>query len=259
MEEKKVSVDGIETNFKVAGEGPAVLILHGWGSSSDSWVAIQEKIAEKDFFVICPDLPGFGKTKTPPHPWGVSDYVNWVLEFTETQGLDNFFLLSHSFGGRVALQLAAQNSQRILGMILCDAAGIKREPGFKTKLVFLAAKVGNVLLAPKVLTRLKDTARNVFYLFLRNTDYVKADKTMRETLKKVLEKDIHPFLPKINTKTLIIWGRRDKMVPLEDAHVLKNEIKNASLKILPKVDHSPHLQAPDELSRLAIDFLNDLR
>jgi len=255
MEEKTVSINGLRVNFKVAGEGPAILILHGWGGSSDSWLKVQEVLSGKGYQVFCPDIPGFGKSSPPPAPWSVSDYVDWAFSFSKSQKLNNFILLGHSFGGRAAVKFAVSFPEKLKSLILCDSAGIKKEPDKKTKNLLFISHIGNTIFSSKIFSKFKDRARNIFYFFLRNKDYVKAKGVMRETMKQIIKEDIVPYLGKIKTKTLIIWGKKDKTVSLEDAYVLKDKIVNSSLEIIPGVGHSPHLEKPERLSEIILSFL----
>jgi pimeloyl-ACP methyl ester carboxylesterase len=257
MKEKQILINGLKINYKIAGEGPAVLILHGWGGSSDSWRKVQRILAKEKYKVIVPDLPGFGKSITPPEPWQVKDYSNLILNLTEKLGTSQFFLLGHSFGGRIAIKFAKDHPQKIKKLILSGSAGIKQKWGLKEKLIFQLSKLGNAIFTPTPLIRLKDKARNLFYIFLRHKDYVKADGTMKETVKKVLSEDLLPELSQIKTKTLLVWGQRDKMVPLKYAYIFKENISNSKLEILPKIGHSPNLEAPEKLSGIILDFLED--
>lgn len=258
MEEKTVLINNLKVNFKVAGQGPAVLILHGWGSSSASWSKVQELLSAKGYRVICPDFPGFGKSKPPKKAWSVTDYTNWTFNFTKSQKLDKFFILAHSFGGRIAVKFVVEFPEMVKALILCDSAGIKRKPDFKTKTIFLVSKMGNALFGTEILAKFKGKARDVFYTFLRHKDYVRASGVMKETIKKVLEEDLSPYLLKINTRTLTLWGEKDKTVPIEDAHTFKDKIKDSQLKILRGVAHSPHLQAPQKLIDIILNFLQTL-
>ena len=257
MPEKEIYINSLKTNYKIAGSGPVVLILHGWGGSSDSWTAVQKTLAGKGFEIICPDLPGFGKSLTPPNAWGLTDYMKWVADFIDFLGIKRVFLIGHSFGGRIAVKFASNYPERVVKLVLCDSAGIKFKPGLKTRVIFLFARIGNALFAQRHLARLKSAARNLFYLFLRHHDYVKADGTMKKVIKKVLMEDIFPDLPKIRAKTLIVWGKSDKMVPLKYAYIFKNNVKNSKLKILPKIGHSPHLEVPEKLSQQILEFFLD--
>jgi pimeloyl-ACP methyl ester carboxylesterase len=255
MREQRLLINGLEANLKIAGEGEPLLILHGWGGSSDSWIRAQELLAEEGFKVVVPDFPGFGKTKTPKKPWGLKDYSDFVFNLAEKTKLQNFFLLGHSFGGRIATKFAVLYPEKIKSLILCDSAGIKQKWGLKERLIFQLAKIGNALFTPKPLIRFKDKARSLFYIFLRHKDYVKANGTMKETIKKIFEEDLLPELPRVKPPTLIIWGEKDKLVPVGYAFVFKEKIKNSKLEILPKIGHSPHLEVPKKLSEIILNFL----
>ncbi|MCD6528470.1 alpha/beta hydrolase [bacterium] len=255
MEEKILLVNNQKVNYKIAGTGPVILILHGWGGSSDSWVRVQEILAQQGYKVISPDLPGFGKSEAPFEPWGVIDYANWLNKFVNFLNIKNFFILAHSFGGRVAVKFALNYPERLQGLILCNSAGIKPKPGLKTKIIFLLARIGNTVFSQKYLVKIKKRVTNLFYIFLRHQDYVKAKGVMKETIKKVLAEDLLPCLSQIKVKTLIIWGGADKMVPLKYAFVFKEKITNSELKLLPKVGHSPHLEVPEKLADIIIKFL----
>lgn len=255
MEEKTVFINSLKANFKMAGEGPAILILHGWGGSSSSWVKVQGILSAKGYRVICPDFPGFGKSNIPKEPWTITDYVNWVFDFAKSQRMDKFFLLGHSFGGRIAIKFAVTFPEKIKSLILCNSSGIKKDPDFKTEIIFLFSRIGNMLFSAKILARFKDGARNFFYIFLRRKDYVKAKGMMKEIIKKVLEEDLFPYLNKIEAATLIIWGKEDKLVSVKDASIFNKEIKNSQLEILPEAGHSPHLESPGKLTDIIVNFL----
>lgn len=255
MEERTINLNNLDINYKIAGEGEPLLILHGWGGSSDSWIKVQKLLAMAGYQVIIPDFPGFGKSKTPSKPWGVGDYADFVLNFIENFKIQNLFILGHSFGGRIAIKFAVEYPDKIKGLILCDSAGIKPKADFKTRIIFEIARIGNAVFTPKHLVRLKDWARNIFYIFLRRKDYVKAKGTMKDTIKQVFAEDLLPELPKIKKRVLIVWGEADKMVPLRYGRMFKEKILGSEIKVLPKIGHSPHLECPEELAGIILKFL----
>ncbi len=263
MKEGAVVIDNIKTNYRIAGSGPAVLVLHGWGSSCDSWKRMQNLLAKEGFFSICLDLPGFGKTQDPPPSWNLEDYLNFVEEFIERISDiykdfgKPFFLLGHSFGGRISIKMAKRSPEKLKKLILCNAAGIRVKPGLKTRLLLLIASLGDIVFSIKPLGKIKDLARNFFYMFLRKRDYIKANQTMKEVMKNVLKEDLRPLLSDIKTETLIVWGGKDKIVPVKCAYMFKKEIKNAKLVILPANNHSPHLESPEILSKKISEFLKN--
>jgi pimeloyl-ACP methyl ester carboxylesterase len=257
VKEREILINGLKINYKIAGRGPAILVLHGWGGSSDSWIRVQGILASQGYKVICPDFPGFGKSTPPPEPWEITDYSSFVLNFVKELKLGSFFLLGHSFGGRIAIKFVVNHPKRVKSLILCDSAGIKPKSGPKTRVIYWIARIGNAIFTPKHFARFKDAARNLFYIFLRNRDYVKANGVMKETIKKVLSEDLLLDLAKIKTKTLITWGGIDKMVPPKYANIFKEKIKDSKLEILPKIGHSPHLEIPGKFSEIILNFLKE--
>ena len=231
-----------------------ILILHGWGGSSRSWSKVKEILEKQSFNVFTPDLPGFGTTPPPPEPWNVEKYAEWVKDFCEKQRLSQFFLLGHSFGGQIATRFATTYPVMLQGLIFCSSVSIRIKPNLKAKIIIFLAKFGNAVFAPKILARFKDSARNLFYSFLRNRDYVKANAIMKETMKNVLAEDLSQELSKISAKTLLIWGAKDKLVPKQQAYIFKNNIKNSEIEILQGIGHSPHLECPGKLAEIIINF-----
>ena len=275
MEEKNILINGLNINYKTTEGGQplldfagikvfpdkfkergTVLILHGWGGSSDSWLEVQRILAKKGYKVIVPDLPGFGKSATPLTAWGINNYTNFIFKFVKEVELEKFFLLGHSFGGRISVKFAMSYPEMLKALILCDSAGIRPKPGLKTMLIFWLARLGSAIFTPKHLVRFKDSVRNFFYIIIRHRDYEKAKGVMKETIKKVLDEDLMLDLSEIKKKTLIIWGAVDKMVPLKYAHIFKEKIKDSELEVIPKIGHSPHIEAPRKLAEIILNFLS---
>ena len=88
-------------------ESRKLLILHGWDSNSGKWQKVKEILKKSGIEVLVPDLPGFGKNPPPQKAWGIENYKEWVMKFTEEKGWQRFNLLGHSFGGGIAIKMAA--------------------------------------------------------------------------------------------------------------------------------------------------------
>jgi len=259
MKGEIIYIDGLKINFDDMGNGEPLLILHGWGGSSNSWAKVQAILVNKGYRVIVPDLPGFGDSQEPQKPQTVGDYSDFVLKFVEKLNLSSLFLLGHSFGGRVAIKFTKQNPQRVKKLILCDASGIKLELDSKAKAISALSRFGNTLFSKRVFSEFKKMAKSIFYFFLRHRDYVRARGVMRETLKLVIAEDLLPELSAIKNQTLIIWGQKDNMVPLKAAYIFKEKIVNSELKIFPKIKHNPHREIPEELSETIDQFFKKQR
>lgn len=262
MKEKKIRIDNLEVNYKEEGEGNSLLILHGWGGSSDSWKDVQDFLSRRGYRVIVPNLPGFGKSHTPPEPWSIEDYIEFLRKFTEELELKQFFLIGHSFGGSLAVKLSSEHRESVRKLALCDSAGIRPRPGLKEKLIYFVTRIGRLVLRRKFLIKSQTQAENLFYALLRHKDYSKANRTMKETMQKVLsyydfpdERDtFYQDLSKVKTQTLIVWGKEDKMLPVNFSLIFKEEIKNSKRVILSETGHSPNLDTPERLSKILLKF-----
>ena len=251
IEEKRI-INNLEINYKIIGEGRPLLILHGWGRGSDSWVEVQRLLSIQRYKVICPDLPGFGKSQSPTIAWKVDDYVEWLKNFAISLEIEKFVLLGHSFGGRIAIKFAVRYSEKIATLILYEAAGIKSKKTISQFVFFLISKIGNIF----SFLPFYSFFRKVFYRFIvRKKDYLKAKGVMKNTFLKVIEEDLTSYLAKISVSTLIIWGEKDKITPLNDAYLMKREIPNSELKIIPEMGHAFHHEAPKRLTQVIYQYL----
>ena len=253
MRNEKLYIQGLKINYRTAGGKRPFLILHGWGGSSESWKAVMEELSKEDFFLICPDLPGFGMSEAPPRPWGIKDYVGFVSGFVSSLNIEKFILLGHSFGGAIAILYSVFFPEKVESLVLVGSSGLKRKKGVKTKIILSFSKVAKKIRLP---LNVENKLRKLFYaIFLRGSDYPEAKGVMREALKSALDADLDSQLSKIKCKTLIIWGRQDKIVPLKYGLLMKERIKKSKLEILPYHGHSPHLENPAKLSQMIASFI----
>ena len=229
-----MTIKGLKINYKIIGEGKPLLILHGWGSSSEKWQKIGELLAQKGVKVIIPDLPGFGKSEEPQKAWNLDQYCDFVEEFVKILNLDKFYLLSHSFGGSLAVKFSLQYPEKVAKLFLVSAACIRKK-SLKNKLFKFISRFFKI--KPLFL-------RKFFY---RKSDYLSVKGVMKETYLKVIEEDLSDVLEKVKVPTMIIWGAKDKITPIKQAKLIKTKIRNSELKIIPNIGHSLHLEAPEKL------------
>lgn len=232
-----------------------LVILHGWGSSAESFRALKEPLAQSGFSVLVPDMPGFGDAAPPPEPWEVDDYVKWLWEFVKSRKIERFYLLGHSFGGRIGIKFALKHPEKLSGLILYAAAGVKPRKKLRHALLYLIAKIGAPIFSLPFLGGLKNFSQRVLYFFAGTKDYLLAEGVMKETMKNVIEEDLSPFLGEIRARTLLIWGENDQTTLLADARLMNARIRGSELRVIQGAGHSAHKEQPEEFVRILLEFL----
>ena len=236
-------------------KGESLLILHGWGSNSERWQRVKELLEKKGIEVLVLDLPGFGKTLSPQKAWSRDDYINWIFQKVKERNWQKFNLLGHSFGGGLAVKLATNFSEKIDKLILVSPAIIQRK-SIKTYLFYYISYLGKKVFSLPGFKILYPLAEKLIYKLAGTKDYYVADGMMKETMKKIgKEEPLEMILEKIKIPTLILWGKKDDVLPVKDAYYIKEKIKGSELKIIPKARHSPHREAPEELAEIIVQFI----
>ena len=120
------TIHGYRRAFRVAGSGPAILLIHGIGDNSTTWSTVQSKLAQR-FTVIAPDLLGHGKSDKPRADYSVAAYANGMRDLLSVLDIDRVTVVGHSLGGGVAMQFAYQFPQLVERLILVGAGGVTKD------------------------------------------------------------------------------------------------------------------------------------
>lgn len=221
----------IDVSYKVLGEGETLItLLHGWGGSAISMMALYKKLADSnsDFRFLLIDFPPFGESSEPLKPWFLNDYVELVEELINKQeSVEENYLIGHSFGGRVAIKIAAKKRLKIKKLILLSSAGIKPRFSIKTKLKILMYKILKKI-------GFKNNASG-------SRDYRILSPIMKKTFINIIKEDLNKICKQIDCKTLLIFGTKDKETPLYMGKTLNKKIKNSELIILKGGGHFSHI------------------
>ncbi len=229
------------------GEGePRVLALHGWARTHADFAAVLGGEAPLDAVAL--DLPGFGATLAPPTRWGSPEYADALVPVLEETAA-RVVLCGHSFGGRVAVELAARRPERIAGLVLCGVP-LYRPPGARARPPIGYRLVRSLARAGLLGERRLDAARERY----GSADYRAASGVMREVLVGVLQERYDAALASIDAPVELVWGERDEDVPVEVAHRIADTLAHARLTVLDDVGHLVPSVAPEAL-RAAIDRL----
>ena len=256
MEEKIIIIDKLSINCRFFGgnDKPAVLVLHGWGVGSEAWVEAAVMLAQKDYRVIVPDMPGFGKSAVPDKPWTVDDYVGWTKEFADKLGLDSFVLMGHSFGGQVAAKFCTICPKRVDKLVLC-AAAVVRKPRLGSRQILAKYLAKTKIIFQNIPFGIYPVLRKIVYRIAGTRDYAQLQGVMAQTFLNVVGESVIESAKRIKTLTLIVWGDKDRETPIEDAHGINKAIAGSRLEIIPGAGHKLHRTHPQELAKIICQFL----
>lgn len=208
------------------------LFLHGWGGSIESFLFIAKKINGKKLLI---DFPPFGESGELKNAWTISDYVNVVKIVLEKCQIQQYDVVAHSFGGRIALQLGC--GLGVQKMVLTGCAGIK-DKSLKLKFKVLIFKIKKALCRCGIYRKEKLENQG-------SSDYVKLNDIMRQTFKNIINCDLINILNRVQSEVLLLWGEDDEATPLRYAKIMQKKMKNCGLYVFEKSSHFCYLENID--------------
>ena len=228
------------------GDDPPVLLLHGWGASAATFTPLLQGLATGRR-LLAPDLPGFGESPLGRGGWTTTGYADLVQGWLESLGVRRYSLLGHSYGGALAIRLAAGSfpPDRLL---LCAPSGIRpgaaAPPSFRVR-AYKGLRGGARVLPPPWRSRFQE------WLVARmgSQDYRAAAPALRPTLVAAVREDLSPLAARLSLPTLVVWGSQDPELPLvPHAQRLVELIPGAELVVFEGSGHFPFL---DQAARFA--------
>ncbi len=215
------------------------IFMHGWGCDHNSLMFCNRVLNDSCLFV---DFPPFGRSSKDIADWTIFTYANMVISLCQHLGIKKFNLIGHSFGGRVAIIIAAVCKSQTNKVVLVDSAGLKpkRKPNYYIKVWTYKIKKKMGL----------DTSK------YGSRDYLALSPNMRKIFTNVVNTHLDDFLPNISAQTLIIFGEEDEVTPIYMAKRLNKKIKNSTLLLLPNCGHFCFLDRKLEFLEAVKNFLN---
>lgn len=255
----EISAKGASFHYELAGQGEKrVVLLHGWGCDTKLMKPVADFLSQ-DMKVLSLDFPGHGKSSRPPEPWGVPEYAQATLDVLRQLDFLPCAVIAHSFGGRIATWLAAEDSSLFSKIILTGAAGIKKpqsEESRKKSEEFKRLKnLCGKARALKIFGSLPDKMEEKLRQKYGSRDYNALDAEMRQTFVKVISLDLSDRYAKIQQPTLLIWGDQDTETPLWMGRQMEKAIPDAGLVVLEGGTHFAYLEQAQRFNKIAHVFL----
>lgn len=221
----------------------SILILHGWGISGKKYQDLVALLKKEKFIVYAPDFPGFGSEKLSKSVMNLADYVDFTFTFIKKHKLQKPIIIGHSFGGRVATKLAYQYPSLVSTIVITGSPLIKKKLSHKKKLAQFLAKTYSQVFA-FVPASYSKQLKKLLYRTIGEWDYYKAEQ-LRETFKQIIAEDQSVLLPKVKTKTILVWGENDSMVPVKDGKHIASLLPNATFISIPDSFHNVPYAQPE--------------
>ena len=272
---RTVRIGAREMAYREAGTGPAVLLIHGMAGSSETWEPILEPLGRRAR-AIAVDLPGHGGSTNPGGDYSLGAQAACVRDLMIALDVERATIVGHSFGGGVAMQAAYQFPERCERLVLVDSGGLGPEvaafmralslPGAELALAVgcsepvvragtaVARALKRVGLQPTPST--EAVARSMALLTTQQ-----ARSSLLTTLRGVIgfagqrvsaidRLGLATLIP-----TLIVWGERDRIIPVEHARAAHASIPGSALEVIAGAGHFPHLDEPAGFARALESFL----
>ncbi|MDR0821931.1 MAG: alpha/beta hydrolase [Oscillospiraceae bacterium] len=243
-----IKIDNIPVNYIKEGAGTPLLLLHGWGCNTETYRPLINNLKQKRT-VYALDFPGFGKTPEPPHAFCVGDYAALTIKFCKLLGIETPDIFAHSMGCRVFLMMNAAGFAANK-VVITGGAGIKHTSdrlSLRTRVYKLASSLLKTLHAEKSLERLRR--------HFGSEDYRNGTPKMRETLVKIVNEDLTPFISLVKNDTLLVWGSLDTAAPLADGERMAHFMPNSGLAVMDGCGHYAFLERTDWFISIVDNFL----
>lgn len=223
------------------GKGQDVVLLHGWGQNIEMMRPLGDEIKNKRITII--DFPGFGKSEELEKVFDIEDFGETLYNLLKELKIKKPVLIGHSFGGRVAIWYAAHHE--VAKLILFGSPCVRERKESKKEKI-----LKNLKKLP-----LMNSFGEYMKKYIGSEDYRNASPILRDTLVRVVNRDLSEEAKKIEVPVLMIWGSLDEAAPLEDAKKMESLLKDGGLVVLDGYTHYAYLEALPHVASIVNNFL----
>lgn len=262
------TVDGVPLRYLDVGEGPVIVLIHGFGSSLDIWQPLIPALAEHHR-VVALDLKGFGWSGRPEGDYSPDAQARLVLGLLEQRGVERASFVAHSWGASIALALSLRAPERVERLALIAAYTFEAQvPSF-----FRWARldgVGEALFALYYGQRIEERVPLAFFdrslVTQERVERIERELSLPGTNAAHLAavrgqryQQVEQRYPHIDAPALLLWGRDDLVTPLRFGERLARTLPGAELIVYPRCGHAPMVEARAAVTRDLLRFLGDAR
>jgi 2-hydroxy-6-oxonona-2,4-dienedioate hydrolase len=238
------TVAGIRGHARLAGAGRSIVLVHGLAVSSRYFVPLAKRLA-RNHEVLAPDLPGYGRSATPPRPLDVPELAQALRAWLDLAGIRVATVLGNSVGCQIAVELALQSPSRVTALVL---VGPTMDPGAPT----IRGQLGRLV---------RDAIREPLGLNLaEGRDYLRMGPfRILATARFALADPFQAKLRGVTQPALVIRGERDQIVSQEWAERVAELLPDGRFAVVAGAPHAAHWAAADDVARLVEEFQQELR
>jgi pimeloyl-ACP methyl ester carboxylesterase len=276
-----IDVRGCETYVVDSGSGPAVVLLHGWGDTSDCW----RKLVPSLLFqhrVVAVDIPPLGRSSKPPLGDGldlVGFYGDFFPELFARLELSRASFVGHSLGGAIALHMALEGSPDVERLVVVAPAGLGAAPPWWwhviggtqlrwTALLSVPHPLSRILVRAGVRSflerrlfhdprRLQEAVGHLVDLHGGRRELAALLATGRALMSGYTGTLLERARLELECPVMMVWGDRDGLVPVAHAHAFARAVPHARVHVLDNCGHYPQIELSSQFNRLVIDFLSE--
>lgn len=242
-----IKVNGVNLYYEKAGHGEETLVfIHGNVGSARWWDLIWPQLVEK-YTILRVDLRGCGQSERPGQGHTVPQYSEDVRALIKELGLQNVFVIGHSMGGSITMDIAVHEPQLVKGMVLVNSAPAE---GFVTpeeRKPLIERMIGDRNLMKMSLAAVMPTAAQGDFFEAIVDDAMVAAPTMISNYTSLGEADYRDRLAEKNIPTLIVFGTQDSLISLDMIERTRDAIRSSKLVLYEGIGHSPNVEAPERL------------